>query len=537
MTSNIRRRANTRARLLDAAEELITETGVLSFGIDVVCERAGFTRGAFYSNFTSVDDLLFTLYERKTEHLLEEIDSARPSPTAPAGDTESSGRARPQEPVDLESAVDRLVAVVPADPQWYSLRAVFALRVSKDDEIAGSLHVHAEELRRGLTPFIARIVEAAGLELTVDAAEATRVVIAAHVGSVLQGALVEDPERLRRDTVLAALRGLTTAARPKAAQTAVEQEAPERPARPVLYALTAIPGGVHRVEPETGETTALVTGLDEVPDGMVVDPESNELVFTLMGSLDGTPERGKEPFFTHRNGSVQAISLVGEAEGRNPRTLVERGTFTTGKQLTRDPETGRLYWADREGHGIYRSERDGSAVTPLVLTSGTTRAPDEDECVGVAVDPVNGHLYWTQKGPADGGRGRILRAGLEIPEGMTADSREDIEVLWQGLPEPIDLELDLRSGMLTWTDRGAEPDGNTLNRAPIPAAGERGGTPQILARGFQEAIGVALDQQRGVAYVSDLGGSVRRVDLVTGAVRVIAELSGGVTGIVLHQEP
>ncbi len=62
--------------------------------------------------------------------------------------------------------------------------------------------------------------------------------------------------------------------------------------------------------------------------------------------------------------------------------------------------------------------------------------------------------------------------------------------------------------------------------------GER---PQILARGFQEAIGVALDQARGVAYVSDLGGDIRRIDLATGEHRVIATLAGGVTGLALAE--
>lgn len=302
--------------------------------------------------------------------------------------------------------------------------------------------------------------------------------------------------------------------------------------RPVLYALTAAPGGVHRIDPRTGEVTTLVTGLDEVADGIVIDPEAAEAVFTLMGRPDGPAEPGHEPLFTTRNGSIQAVPLT----GGTPRVLVERGAFTTGKQLTRDAATGRLYWCDREGHGVHRCERDGSGMTALVLTSGTTPSPAEDECVGVAVDPVGGRLYWTQKGPSKGGRGRILRAALELPEGMTAADRTDVEVLWDGLPEPIDLELDHTATTLTWTDRGAEPDGNTLNRARIPAPGAHGEAPQILARGFHEAIGVAVDEARDLVYVSDLGGAVREIDLAAGTDRVLATLPSGVTGLTLHQE-
>ena len=42
-------------------------------------------------------------------------------------------------------------------------------------------------------------------------------------------------------------------------------------------------------------------------------------------------------------------------------------------------------------------------------------------------------------------------------------------MLFDGLPEPIDLELDLENRVLYWTDRGDPPRGNTVNRAPMDA--------------------------------------------------------------------
>lgn len=300
----------------------------------------------------------------------------------------------------------------------------------------------------------------------------------------------------------------------------------------ILYALTAFPGGVHRVDASTGETAEIAAFPGEFPDGIVRVPERDELVVTLMGTPDRAPAPGQEPPFTHANGSVQAVPL----DGSESRTLVPRGSFTTGKQLTRDPGSGRLYWADREGHGIYRSEADGSGLTALVRTDGAGPSEIEEQCVGVAVDSVAGALYWTQKGPAKGGRGRIFRAGLEIPAGEDAHSRSDIETLWSGLPEPIDLELDPAHGMIYWTDRGAEPDGNTLNRAPLPVSGAQGEVPQILARGFHEAIGLAVDHAHAVAYVADLGGRIRAVDLSTGVVSAVASLGAPVTGITIGVE-
>lgn len=98
----------------------------------------------------------------------------------------------------------------------------------------------------------------------------------------------------------------------------------------------------------------------------------------------------------------------------------------------------------------------------------------------VAVDAGAGHIYWTQKGPGKGGKGRIFRAGTEMPEGQTPTSRADIELLYDGLPEPIDLQLDLWNCMMCWTDRGDPPLGNTVNRAPMDCDLTKRQSPESL---------------------------------------------------------
>ncbi|KUI22275.1 hypothetical protein [Mycobacterium sp. GA-2829] len=296
-----------------------------------------------------------------------------------------------------------------------------------------------------------------------------------------------------------------------------------------LYALDLIRGGVHRIDLDTGDIDDLAIGLEEAPDGIVVDETQGYVYFTLMGRPDTPLEAAHEPPFTARDGSIQRVPIA----GGTPEIVVERGRFTTGKQLATDPATGRLFWCDREGCAVYRCERDGSEVTPLISNAGSELPSPERECVGIAIDTSNGWLYWTQKGPADGGKGRILRAALEIPKDATAETRRDIEVLWDGLPEPIDLELDEDHQTLYWTDRGALPNGNTLNRAPVPEHGAKGTPPEVLATGFSEPIGVALNLPNNVAYVSDLSGCIRQVDLSSGNSRVVAVLGGAATGIAL----
>lgn len=68
-----RSRENTRTRLLDAAHEVFAEVGLDAASVEAVCERAGFTRGAFYSNFASKDELFLALVERSSTEQLDRV--------------------------------------------------------------------------------------------------------------------------------------------------------------------------------------------------------------------------------------------------------------------------------------------------------------------------------------------------------------------------------------------------------------------------------------------------------------------------------
>src|SRR5215510_9454066 len=95
---------------------------------------------------------------------------------------------------------------------------------------------------------------------------------------------------------------------------------------------------------------------------------------------------------------------------------------------------------------VMRSNLDGSKIETLVDTSQGDARPGRDAmkwCVGITVDADRGQIYWTQKGPDDAGKGRIFRASTELANGQTPENRTDVEVLFKGLPEPIDLELDV----------------------------------------------------------------------------------------------
>jgi len=191
-----------------------------------------------------------------------------------------------------------------------------------------------------------------------------------------------------------------------------------------------------------------------------------------------------------------------------------------------------MYWCDREGMRIMRARTDGSDITILVET-GSTEADRADErlhCVGIALDGEARRMFWTQKGPPNAGKGRIFSAPLDLPTGVSPRDRTDITLLFDNLPEPIDLEWEEANSTLYWTDRGDPPQGNTLNRSRFIAGSP--GSHEILLSNLAEGIGLALDVAHNRAFVSDLGGFVREISLDgAGSPLVLLSGRGLLTGI------
>jgi DNA-binding beta-propeller fold protein YncE len=279
-----------------------------------------------------------------------------------------------------------------------------------------------------------------------------------------------------------------------------------------LFVLELSGGKIHSMNPDGSDRKTIVTDC-RMPDGIAVDTDAGHIYWTNMGSVG--PD----------NGSIERADL----DGKNRVVIVPQGITHTPKQIHLDKEGGKLYWCDREGMRVMRANCDGSQVETLIEAGhGDSERRDQTRwCVGITIDPKFKKLYWTQKGPDDGGQGRIFRANLEIPKGESAATRSDIEVMFDHLPEPIDLELDLANRVLYWTDRGDPPRGNTVNRAPIDAKAE----PEIEITHLLEGIGIALDVPGNRMFFTDLGGSVYSADLDGKNERNFLYAQGNLTGI------
>jgi DNA-binding beta-propeller fold protein YncE len=292
-----------------------------------------------------------------------------------------------------------------------------------------------------------------------------------------------------------------------------------------LFFLSASSGQVFSANPDGSDLRVIVSEGRRIPDGIVVDAAAGHLYWTNMGNP------------TVNDGSIERSDF----DGNNLTHIVPPGGTFTPKQLQLDEKNRKLYWCDREGMRVMRANLDGSNIETLVDTSEGDARPGKvikKWCVGIALDIEGGKLYWTQKGSDNAGEGRIFRANLEIPKGQTPANRKDIELLYENLPEPIDLELDLANRTLYWTDRGDPPSGNTVNRAPMDPARRNGKKePEIVFDHLEEGIGITLDLKGGRMFLTDLGGSVYSANLDGSNKKTVLGAEGNLTGIAYAEIP
>ena len=77
----------TRAALVSAALELFAEQGLDVPSLDAICDRAGYTRGAFYVHFKTREDILVAVMDQVGETFLASVFSQMPelvTPSSPA---------------------------------------------------------------------------------------------------------------------------------------------------------------------------------------------------------------------------------------------------------------------------------------------------------------------------------------------------------------------------------------------------------------------------------------------------------------------
>lgn len=167
-----RRRAVTVERLLDAALATFADLGFHAASVEDICRRGGFTRGAFYSSFSTKDELFMALFRRETTAKMARVES------------QLAGLETADDPI--ATVVERCLDTLGQDRQWDRVFLEYTLLATRTPAAAATLAAHTRELFGHLATVIAAAATRAGIELAIPAGDLARIAVALHDGITLQ---------------------------------------------------------------------------------------------------------------------------------------------------------------------------------------------------------------------------------------------------------------------------------------------------------------------------------------------------------------
>jgi len=182
------RRQRTRTRLLDAAFDVFAEQGVRAASVETIAEAAGFTRGAFYSNFSSKEELFFALMEREKTLRLEQLNAGVAQFLKPLVG-EQGGELGDE---DVLQTITRILELQSDDRRWWLVQAEFQLMALRDHTIAADYLRYHDEFYADLTEIVVEALASARRRFTIDAEEAVRVIGELCANSEARAVLADD---------------------------------------------------------------------------------------------------------------------------------------------------------------------------------------------------------------------------------------------------------------------------------------------------------------------------------------------------------
>lgn len=178
-----KRRGETRQRLLDAAFEVFAEEGFGRSTVEQICERAGFTRGAFYSNFEALDELFLAMWEQRSTRLVADVEAIL-------------GQEDLNELGDVRDVVERLLGAVPVDDGWYRITAEFTAHALRNPALRQVMAGREDVIAATLTPILTDLLERAGRTVP-DRLALGQALVAVHDGTSVQCLLEPDNPAVR----------------------------------------------------------------------------------------------------------------------------------------------------------------------------------------------------------------------------------------------------------------------------------------------------------------------------------------------------
>ena len=169
--TRLERQAATRAALLKAASRTICERGMEGASIDLIASEAGYTKGAFYANFASKEDMFLAILDEKFDAEMERLEAAM------SGAGEPAAQAR--------LAAEEFLTYVDRDPQWPRLYQEFATHAARNEQFRAVLAECQRGLHERMAAIFARWTDAQGIQPTLPHEDVAAMIFAMADGFLL----------------------------------------------------------------------------------------------------------------------------------------------------------------------------------------------------------------------------------------------------------------------------------------------------------------------------------------------------------------
>ena len=203
-SSGTRRRENTRARLVRASLDVFVEKGIDGATVDDLVKAAGFTRGAFYSSFSSKEEVFIALFDEVTAELMAIANSSVERAVADVTGEESCSIL---EVDDAQVMLAVFEGIRPFGRQWYLLYSDAIARSLRDEALRAELAEQRERMRNQIGALLATRLEASGERALLPVEDLAQLLMGIFIDLLVREQLEgRDVTQLAATTILGTLR-------------------------------------------------------------------------------------------------------------------------------------------------------------------------------------------------------------------------------------------------------------------------------------------------------------------------------------------
>jgi AcrR family transcriptional regulator len=153
--------ARTRSKLMRSAARLFCRGGLEQTSVDQIAQHAGYTKGAFYSNFKSKEELFLALLDQKFGEEIQRIEETLTTDTTPDEAVRHAG--------------EDFMRFMRSDPEWERLYLEFVAHAVRNDDFRQELLTRCRAMDERLEEVYARWAKEIGITPPIPLADITQI--------------------------------------------------------------------------------------------------------------------------------------------------------------------------------------------------------------------------------------------------------------------------------------------------------------------------------------------------------------------------